>query len=389
MKKKKNFLNGFTPLQKTWIYVLLCVLVVSICLTVLQLFKVLSPKKEKKKTSVVSIVQPVSDEDPTVLKVSEDAGKEYVDNTLFLGDSNTVRFMDFTDNEGNTYTTKKNTIAVVGMGVQAIDSLECMEFSTGTFTMTKSVSILQPERIIITFGTNNLTGSDTKEAREAFITDYEKQLQEIHDAYDKADLIINSIPPISEYTIYKNLDALEIKHWNEAIMQMCEKNGWHYLDSYSSLADEKTGYALEDMMDTDGLHLSKKGIHTLFSYIRTHASPTIVNRGEVRDIPEIIGPKTDLYTVNPLSGESFDESVLHPTDPTPIPATEDPQVPAEPSQDTTTNADQPASDQQQGQEEQGQQGAQENPPENTSTDDSQTPAEPSTEPTIEQTQTQE
>ena len=37
-------------------------------------------------------------------------------------------------------------------------------------------------------------------------------------------------------------------------------------------------------------------------------------RGELEEIPTIIGPKTDLYQVNPLSGDSFDESVLHPTD---------------------------------------------------------------------------
>ena len=321
-KKNRTRHRQFTTAQKVWIYILLFLLLISICLTIFQLFKILTPKKKENQKSVVSTTQPIQQEDHTELQISEDAGKEYVDHSLFLGDSNTVRFMEFTDNEGNTYTTKKNTIAVVGMGVQAIDSLECMEFSTGTYTIVKSVEILQPKRIIVTFGTNNLTGNDAKESREAFIGDYEKQLKKIYEACTNTDLIVNSIPPIAKNTIYKNLNALEIKHWNEDILKMCEKNEWHYLNSYSSLADEETGYALEGMMDTDGLHLSKKGIHTLFSYIRTHASSKKVDYVEHTDVPEIIGPKTDLYTVNPLSGKSFDESVLHPADPTVEPAQE-------------------------------------------------------------------
>lgn len=356
MKKIKNFFSGFSKIQKICIGILSGVLVLSIGLTSFQLFHVLTPKKIVKKNSVVSIIKPSVDPDTVMLQTSEDAGKEYVDNTLFLGDSNTVRFMDFTDNEGNTYTSKNNTIAVVGMGVQAIDSLECMEFSIGTFSMLESVKILQPERILITFGTNNLTGSDTKESREAFISDYETQLKKIMEAYPYTDLIVNSIPPISKETVYKNLDALEIKHWNEAIYKMCEKNDWHYLNSFADLADETTGYAKEGMMDTDGLHLSKKGIHTLFSYIRTHASTMKDERPEIKEIPEIIGPKTDLYTVNPLNGDSFDESVLHPSDPpqeqeppqptptediteTPVPTEETSQPPVEEPQQPSQNQD--------------------------------------------------
>lgn len=292
------------------------VLVISLCLTLYQLGVVLFASNDTSvKSSITSVQETVQEEvDTTILKESEDAGKEYVDNTLFLGDSNTVRFMEFTDDDGNTYTSKDNTIAVVGMGVQAIDSLECMEFSTGTYTMVDSVKILQPQRIIITFGTNNLTGTNTAETRNEFIESYTKQLKEIQEAYPSVNIIVNSLPPITSTTVYTKLDAQEILAWNEAMVKMCEENGWHYLNSSEVLADQTTGYALDGMMDQDGLHLSKQGISTLFSYIRTHAYISEDTRGELEEIPTIIGPKTDLYQVNPLSGDSFDESVLHPTD---------------------------------------------------------------------------
>lgn len=291
-----------------WIGILLVLIASSLVLTIGQIGKLVfrsdSPVAETKSKASAS---PSTETDTVVLKKSEDAGKDYINNTLFLGDSNTVRFMNEEDNEGNTYTTKDNTIAVVGMGVDAIDSLKCMQFSTGTYTMVDSVKILQPQRIIITFGTNNLTGSDSESSRKTFIESYTKQLKKIKEAYPYVDLIVNSIPPIAEDTIYRNLSAEEIIHWNQAIREMCSQNNWHYLNSSEALADPSTGYALDDMMDTtDGLHLGDKGLKTLFEYIRTHASDTEDKRPKpLNDIPEIIGCKTEMITTNPLNGSTF------------------------------------------------------------------------------------
>ncbi|MDY3233574.1 MAG: hypothetical protein SOW94_03395, partial [Erysipelotrichaceae bacterium] len=113
--------------------------------------------------------------DGTLLPETEDAGKDYVDSTLFLGDSNTARFLKVTDSEGNTFTKLNNTIGVVGMGIDAISTLPCMDFSTGRYTMPQSVKILQPERVIITFGTNNLSGTSTDASD--FITRYTAQIE--------------------------------------------------------------------------------------------------------------------------------------------------------------------------------------------------------------------
>lgn len=173
--------------------------------------------------------------------------------------------------------------------------------------MSESVKILQPQRIIITFGTNNLTGSDSESDRNTFIESYTKQLKKITEAYPSVNLIVNSIPPIAENTVYTKLDPKEIMHWNSAIEEMCRKNKWHYLNSFEALADTTTGYALDNMMDpVDGLHLSDQGLKTLFTYIRTHAYITEDNRPKpLNDIPEIIGCKTDMIATNPLTGSGF------------------------------------------------------------------------------------
>ncbi len=239
----------------------------------------------------------------TVLAETADAGDSYIEDTLFLGDSNTARFLKVTGSKGKTFTTKNNTIGVVGMGIDAISTLACMRFSTGIFTMPEAVKILQPQRIIMTFGTNNLSGESTDSS--SFITRYKAQIEAIQKAYPTADLIINAIPPVAKNRIYPNVSMKQIDAYNDAIMQMCEKNGWKFLNSAEILKDT-SGYAGPGYTIDDGLHLSAKGIETLFTYIRTHALNGDDRRTKpLAAIPDIIGVPDGLIKIDPLTEESF------------------------------------------------------------------------------------
>lgn len=244
--------------------------------------------------------------DGTLLPETEDAGKDYVDSTLFLGDSNTARFLKVTDSEGNTFTKLNNTIGVVGMGIDAISTLPCMDFSTGRYTMPQSVKILQPERVIITFGTNNLSGTSTDASD--FITRYTSQIEVVESAYPSADIIINSIPPIGRVNQYPNVSMKQIDAYNKAIAEMCQKYGWKFLNSSETLKDASTGYARDGYTVSDGLHLSSEGLEALFFYIRTHAWITEDDRPKpLASIPTVIGVPDGLIQINPLNEETFTE----------------------------------------------------------------------------------
>lgn len=244
--------------------------------------------------------------DGTLLPETEDAGKDYVDSTLFLGDSNTARFLKVTDSEGNTFTKLNNTIGVVGMGIDAISTLPCMDFSTGRYTMPQSVKILQPERVIITFGTNNLSGTSTDASD--FITRYTAQIEAVKSAYPSADIIINSIPPIGRVNQYPNVSMKQIDAYNKAIAEMCQKYGWKFLNSSETLKDASTGYARDGYTVSDGLHLSSEGLEALFFYIRTHAWITEDDRPKpLASIPTVIGVPDGLIQINPLNEETFTE----------------------------------------------------------------------------------
>lgn len=242
----------------------------------------------------------------TVLAETADAGQDYIDSTLFLGDSNTARFVKISDTDGKTFTSKDNTIGIVGMGIDSISTLKCMQFSTGTFTMPESVAILQPRRIIITFGTNNLSGTST-DATD-FITRYTTQIKLIQKAYSEAVIIINSIPPIGKTNAYPKLSMKQINAYNQAIAKMCKDNSWKFLDSAETLIDESTGYAKTGYTIDDGLHLSVKGLEALFTYIRTHADETEDQRTKpLKTIPTVIGFVENLIQTNPLNEQEFTE----------------------------------------------------------------------------------
>ena len=92
----------------------------------------------------------------TILPESSDAGQTYVDETLFLGDSNTARMYRMFD-----FCTYDNAIGSVGMSAKSLATYACVELNnSGSYvTMAKAVAGMQPKRVIITFGTNDLSPS--------------------------------------------------------------------------------------------------------------------------------------------------------------------------------------------------------------------------------------
>ena len=101
-----------------------------------------------------------SEFDGVILAETEDAGEEYVDNTLFIGDSNTYRMVAM----GKT--TWQNNPFCRGHGHRARHRLALHVFQRLFLAGDggEAVKMMQPQRIIITYGTNN-----TAESTETFI----------------------------------------------------------------------------------------------------------------------------------------------------------------------------------------------------------------------------
>ena len=260
----------------------------------------------------------------TVLPEAEDAGQEYIDSTLFLGDSNTARMYRMFDD-----CSYDNALGSVGMSARSLQNFACVKFSGyGSYvTMPQAVALMQPRRVLVTFGTNDLSPNYSA---ASFTENYRAGLQAIADAYPAADIIVNAIPPLGRSHSNANLTQSQVDEYNKAIVEMCDANGWKFLNSAEVLKDDATGYAKDGYVESgDGIHLTRAAMDALFDYIRTHSFITEDTRPTVTDVPRHVEDKDavtystpvleETTTPTPAETEEPDSEESEETEPTPTP----------------------------------------------------------------------
>ncbi len=229
----------------------------------------------------------------TILEQAADAGDSYVDETLFLGDSNTARMYRMFD-----YCSYDNAIGSVGMTAKSLATFACVQVSTssGYITMPQAVAKLQPRRVILTFGTNDLNPG--YKAAD-FVKNYQTGIEAIVTAYPSVDIIVNAIPPIGQQHSNQSLTQTQVDEYNKALVEMCQEKDWKFLNSAEVLKDSVTGYAKSGYVETsDGIHLTRTAMDALFNYIRTHSYITEDDRPALTTIPKHTGDKDAVvYTV--------------------------------------------------------------------------------------------
>ena len=251
----------------------------------------------------------------TILEQAADAGDSYLDETLFLGDSNTARMYRMFD-----YCSYDNAIGSVGMTAKSLATFACVQVSTssGYITMPQAVAKLQPRRVILTFGTNDLNPG--YKAAD-FVKNYQTGIEAIVTAYPSVDIIVNAIPPIGQQHSNQSLTQTQVDEYNKALVEMCQEKGWKFLNSAEVLKDSVTGYAKSGYVETsDGIHLTRTAMDALFTYIRTHSYITEDDRPALTTIPKHTGDKDAVvYTVPVVSSSSTATATATP-EPTEEPA---------------------------------------------------------------------
>lgn len=214
------------------------------------------------------------------LPKTADAGEEYLQETLLVGDSNTVRLANFGEIEMNSMA------AVVGMGVQSVPNSACIWFAgyDSPVTMAKAAALLQPRRMIVMFGTNN-----TDMSTDDFVKAYQQALDALQQGYPYADLIIASIPPVGgnkadAAALQKKLDS-----FNLALAKLAQQGGYQYLNSVEVLKGDN-GYMKPAYVENDGLHFTAKGASVYIDYVRTHSYSTDDTRPALKARPTRISP---------------------------------------------------------------------------------------------------
>lgn len=198
----------------------------------------------------------------------EDAGEAYLSETVWLGDSNTVRMYLL------ELVPLENYMAVEGLGIEGFAEVPCVSFvgDSKTYTIAEAVRLVQPRRVVMTFGTNNVEGNFTC---EEFIALYGEAVAALRQAAPDCDIIVNAIPPVGEVRAYPDVSMETIDLFNTALEAFCLDQHLAFLRSHEALKG-KNGFAQPEYLVEDGLHMSEAGLRTLMQYLREH--PLVTHR---------------------------------------------------------------------------------------------------------------
>ena len=246
-----------------------------------------------------SVADPTSGEDlsghyqidnasTALLTETADAGTDYLNDTLFLGDSNTVRLYN------NGLISLQQFCAKEGIGTQVAlnEGIVTFKKDSNHYTIPQAVAMMKPRRVVMSFGTND-TGMEVSD----FIAHYTALIQAIQQSYPYTDIIVNTVPPVpADHSNYPHMDQAKIDDFNMALLDLCEQLGVRFLNSAEALKGSD-GYGIADYYTSGDIHLKSAGLKAVLNYLRTHALQTEDRRPDTNNIPT----RTMEYVSNPSS----------------------------------------------------------------------------------------
>lgn len=244
----------------------------------------------------------ISQTSSALLGLTEDAGSTYQDQTLFLGDSNTVRLY------ANGLVSLQQFCAKEGIGLVSALNEPIVTFKRddNRYTIPQAVAKMKPRRVVLTLGTN-----DTGMTVEEFIGHYKTLVQAIQTAYPYTDIIVNTIPPVPEdHANYPQIEQTKIDDLNMALLSMCEELEIKFLNSAEALKDE-TGYGKAEYYQSDDIHLKSAGLKAVLSYLRTHAYETEDRRPDTANVPTRAEYTPDPSSAVEAPSSSVSQKVLY------------------------------------------------------------------------------
>ena len=296
-RKKQQQNETMTPMQHR--AVLVCILCVLAVLLTFGITTILLKKEEPAPSVSESVADPtpggnlsghyqIDNASTALLTETADAGTDYLNDTLFLGDSNTVRLYN------NGLISLQQFCAKEGIGTQVAlnEGIVTFKRDSNHYTIPQAVAMMKPRRVVMTFGTND-TGMEVPD----FIAHYTALIQAIQQSYPYTDIIVNTVPPVpADHSNYPHMDQAKIDDFNMALLDMCEQLGVRFLNSAEALKGSD-GYGIADYYTSGDIHLKSAGLKAVLNYLRTHALQTEDRRPDTNNIPT----RTMEYVSNPSS----------------------------------------------------------------------------------------
>ena len=208
---------------------------------------------------------------PARLGETPDAGREYLDKLIFLGDSTTYG-IGYYYRHGYKDLVPPAQVWTPTSGTMTLSYYATTKIyypPTGEeLLIADAAARARPEILVITLGVNGISFMD----EEWFVRDYRNLVTSILEVSPDTRIILNSIYPVADsYQYQGSINNEKIGAANGWIEALAEELGVRFLYSFEALAEE--GKLPESGQNGDGLHLTGESFGKVMEYIRTHALP--------------------------------------------------------------------------------------------------------------------
>ena len=277
MSDQKHFLNADRLLR---LLLLTTAILAGVLVLITALFIILNaPQKSPTSPSepMAGTFSPYEDpefsppeDDGVTLPLTEDAGMEYQDSLVFVGDSLTAHLINRGVLTGGTDTKQvwRSETNMINLNSEVTSAKIIFPGTGAKMTIAEAAKEAKPSILIITLGTDwGVAYLGEEEFKEC----YTKLVKQIQKASPKTTILLQSIFPVT--AACPSLDNAKIDTANTWVRAVAAENGCYYLDTQSILKDDKNCLKDEYCNSTDGIHLTTGAYQMILNYIRTHAVP--------------------------------------------------------------------------------------------------------------------
>ncbi len=203
----------------------------------------------------------------TILEETEHAGKEYLDETYYIGDSLTLYM--------HRYATlpRENIFGVGSINPQnaAYDKLVTLMDDKTPATFAEAMAEIKPRRVVLTIGTNSMLMDSID-----YISTFGKLIDDIRQGTPETDIIVQSTSPLTaDYE--KNMKLLTNRNINRSNMLLAglaAYKGVYFLNTAEALKDENGQLDVKYDLGEGYGHINQAAYEVWEEYLCTHRIPS-------------------------------------------------------------------------------------------------------------------
>lgn len=229
-----------------------------------------TPPKDSGTVQVGGPVEPLPEDDGVTLGQTPDAGIEYQDSLVFVGDSLTAHLINRGVLTGGTNTKQvwRSESNMINLNSEVTSAKIIFPGTGEKMTIAEAAGEAKPSVLVITLGTDwgvaYLSEAEFKDC-------YGKLVKAVQKESPKTKVVLQSIFPVTASC--SSLDNAKIDTANKWVKAVAAENECYYLDTQSVLKDENNCLKAEYCNSADGIHLGTNAYQVILGYIRTHAVP--------------------------------------------------------------------------------------------------------------------